>query len=47
MSTDLPAGLPPARVAFYNDPKIRAVIYQAALIAIVAMLRLISKINAN
>jgi general L-amino acid transport system permease protein len=38
MSTDLPAGLPPARVAFYNDPKIRAVIYQAALVAIVAFL---------
>lgn len=38
MSTDLPAGLPPVRVAFYNDPKIRAAVYQVALVAIVALL---------
>jgi len=38
MSTDLPAGLPPVRVAFYNDPKVRSLAYQAALCAIVAFL---------
>src|SRR5882757_2156893 len=38
MSTDLPAGLPPARVAFYNDPKIRSIAYQVALCAIVGFL---------
>ena len=38
MSTDLPAGLPPARVAFYNDPKVRSITYQVALVAIVGFL---------
>jgi general L-amino acid transport system permease protein len=31
MSIDLPAGRPPARVAFYNDPKVRSIAYQVAL----------------
>jgi general L-amino acid transport system permease protein len=31
MSTDFPAGLPPARVAFYNDSKVRSIAYQVAL----------------
>ncbi|MBI4365332.1 MAG: amino acid ABC transporter permease [Deltaproteobacteria bacterium] len=31
MSIDLPAGSPPARVAFYNDPKVRSIAYQVAL----------------
>ncbi len=38
MSTDLPAGLPPVRVAFYNDPKVRSIAYQVALCAIVGFL---------
>lgn len=36
MSTDLPAA--PARAAFYNDPKIRSIVYQLALCALVAFL---------
>ena len=46
MSIDLPAGSPPARVAFYNDPKIRAVAYQIALVAIVAFLVYVAARNA-
>jgi len=38
MSIDLPGGLAPARVAFYNNPKVRSVAYQVALFAIVAFL---------
>lgn len=38
MSTDLPTGSRPARVAFYNDPKVRSIIYQAVLFAVVAFL---------
>ena len=38
MSIDLPAGSPPARVAFYNDPKVRSIAYQVALCAIVGFL---------
>jgi general L-amino acid transport system permease protein len=38
MPTDLPAGSTPARVAFYNDPKIRSIAYQVALCAIVGFL---------
>jgi general L-amino acid transport system permease protein len=46
MSTDLPAGAPPARVAFYNDPKIRSIAYQAALCVVVAFLIYIAASNA-
>jgi general L-amino acid transport system permease protein len=46
MSTDLPAGSPPVRVAFYNDPKIRAVVYQVALVAIVALVVYVAARNA-
>jgi general L-amino acid transport system permease protein len=38
MSTDHLAGQGPARVAFYNNPKIRSIIYQVALCAAVAFL---------
>ena len=38
MSTDHLAGQGPARVAFYNDPKIRSIIYQVALCAAVVFL---------
>lgn len=38
MSVDHPAAPGPARVAFYNDPKIRSVAYQVALCAGVALL---------
>jgi general L-amino acid transport system permease protein len=38
MSTDRSAGRAPAHVAFYNDPKVRSVAYQIALVAIVAFL---------
>jgi general L-amino acid transport system permease protein len=38
MPTDHSVGQGPARVAFYNDPKIRSIIYQVALCAAVAFL---------
>jgi general L-amino acid transport system permease protein len=38
MSTDLPTGSRPARVAFYNDPKIRSIAYQVALCAVIGFL---------
>jgi general L-amino acid transport system permease protein len=38
MSTDHMAGQGPAHVAFYNDPKIRSIIYQVALCAAVGFL---------
>src|SRR5450759_3101414 len=38
MSIDLPTGSPPARVAFYNDPKVRSIAYQVALCAVVGFL---------
>lgn len=38
MSIDLRAGSPPARVAFYNDPKVRSIAYQVALCAVIAFL---------
>ena len=38
MPIDLPTGSPPARVAFYNDPKVRSIAYQVALCAIVGFL---------
>jgi general L-amino acid transport system permease protein len=38
MSVDHPAAPGPARVAFYNDPKIRSIAYQVALCAAVALL---------
>ena len=38
MSIDLPSGLGPARVAFYNNPKVRSIAYQVALCAIVGFL---------
>jgi general L-amino acid transport system permease protein len=38
MVVELPAELRPARVAFYNDPKVRSVVYQVALFGIVALL---------
>ncbi len=38
MPIDLPAGSPPARVAFYNDPKVRSIAYQVALCAVIAFL---------
>ena len=40
MSIDLPTGSPPARVAFYNDPKVRSIAYQVALCAVVGVSRL-------
>jgi general L-amino acid transport system permease protein len=35
MSIDLPAGSQPARVAFYNDPKVRSIAYQVALCVVI------------
>ena len=37
MSIDLPSGSPPARVAFYNDPKVRSIAYQVALCVLVGL----------
>jgi general L-amino acid transport system permease protein len=45
MSTDLPTGVSPTRVAFYNDPKIRSIIYQVILCVIVAALILGATLN--
>jgi general L-amino acid transport system permease protein len=38
MSTDLPTGSAPARVAFYNDRKVRSIVYQAVLLAVIGLL---------
>ena len=38
MSSELPAAAHPAKVVFYNDPKVRSVAYQLALCAVVAFL---------
>ncbi len=38
MSIDVQSGPAPARAAFYNDPKVRGVAYQAALCAVVVFL---------
>jgi general L-amino acid transport system permease protein len=46
MPTDLPAGPLPARVAFYNDPKVRSIAYQVALCAIVGFLVFAATRNA-
>src|SRR5215831_4986688 len=46
MPTDLPAGSPPARVAFYNDPKVRSIAYQVALCVIVCFLVVAAVRNA-
>lgn len=37
-STDLPKGESPVRVAFYNDPKVRSIVYQVALAGLIAFL---------
>jgi general L-amino acid transport system permease protein len=37
-TTDQTAGQAPARVAFYNDPKVRSIIYQVVLCAIIGFL---------
>jgi general L-amino acid transport system permease protein len=38
MPIDLPTGSPPARVAFYNDPRVRSIAYQVALCAVIGFL---------
>ncbi|HEY1473915.1 MAG TPA: amino acid ABC transporter permease [Pseudolabrys sp.] len=38
MPIDLPTGSSPARVAFYNDPKVRSIAYQVALCAVIGFL---------
>jgi general L-amino acid transport system permease protein len=38
MSSDLPAQPRPARVVFYNDPKVRSITYQLVLCTVVALL---------
>ncbi len=38
MSSELPAAAYPAKVVFYNDPKVRSIVYQIALCAAVAFL---------
>lgn len=38
MSIDLPKGSERARVAFYNDPKVRSIVYQAVLLALIGLL---------
>jgi general L-amino acid transport system permease protein len=38
MSIDLPVGAQPARVAFYNDPKVRSIAYQVALCIVIGFL---------
>ncbi len=46
MPTDLTTGTGPARVAFYNDPKIRSILYQVVLCVIIAFLVAGATINA-
>src|SRR5476649_2620268 len=46
MSIDLPAGSPPVRVAFYNDPKVRSIAYQVALCALVGIAIYVAASNA-
>jgi general L-amino acid transport system permease protein len=46
MSIDLPSGQAPARVAFYNNPKVRSIAYQIALGAVVAFLVYAAASNA-
>ncbi len=46
MSIDLPAGDEPARVAFYNDPKVRSIAYQVALCIVIGLLVYGAAINA-
>jgi general L-amino acid transport system permease protein len=46
MSIDLPAGSPPARVAFYNDPTVRSIAYQVALCAVIGFLVYAASRNA-
>jgi general L-amino acid transport system permease protein len=46
MSTDPTTGVSPARVAFYNDPKVRSVIYQAVLCVVIALLVYAATVNA-
>jgi general L-amino acid transport system permease protein len=46
MSVDLPTQAQPARVAFYNDPKVRSIAYQVALCAIIAFLVYAAASNA-
>jgi len=38
MSIDLSSGSAPARAAFYNDPRVRSIVYQIALCALVGFL---------
>jgi len=38
MSSELPAAAHPAKVVFYNDPRVRSILYQLALCAAVAFL---------
>ena len=38
MSIDVPTGDLPARVAFYNDPKVRSIAYQVVLCAVIGFL---------
>jgi general L-amino acid transport system permease protein len=46
MSIDLSSGLAPARVAFYNNPKVRSIAYQVALCAIIGFLVYAAASNA-
>ena len=46
MSIDLSSGVAPARVAFYNNPKVRSIVYQVALCAIVGFLIYAAASNA-
>jgi general L-amino acid transport system permease protein len=46
MSIDLRTREPPARVAFYNDPKVRSIAYQVALCAVIGFLVYAAASNA-
>jgi len=47
MATESPAAAQPARVAFYNDPKLRGIFYQLALFAVVLWLGYEFVVNAR
>ena len=46
MSAETSTGTSPARVPFYNDPKIRGLLYQALLCVVIGLLVYGATINA-
>ena len=47
MPSDLPAQPRPARVVFYNDPKVRSIAYQVALEVVCELRPLVEQIRKH